>query len=495
MTSRPASAGKPVFEDGLASTEKTSFANTFIPAGHNRLQLLPFLAFFIALAWFTRNLPFFWDKDILFSRISHWLLLHPGNIILPTYLDPGYPTALAWLLAAAWKIFGTSLPVMHLLMLPFTLGVVWQSRNLIRQFIPERFVVPSLILVLIDTTFLAQTVVFSTDLVMLFFMLLAINSMLLHKNGWLAVAVVGLVGAHMRGVAVAGAIGLFTLFQYNWKKPSFSVLTLALPYVPGIVLFSVWSWYHWSATGWIGYHPGSPWAGCYERVDLAGLFRNILIVGWRLADFGRIFPLAFTGVLLFKYVRSVRNSPSFRQIVLLLALFLLVTLPPMLGYKLLNGHRYLIPVYFMLSLLTAFLLFNLPLTRKWKRAAFVVVVAGMLSGNFWVYPDGVAKGWDATLAHLPWHSVRQHMFDYMESNNIPVEETGSRTPNTSVFDDTHLNGDLRSFHTADLKSDRFVFYTNISNMFTDEEIDALKKDWTVVKEFRKGQVRAVLYTK
>lgn len=458
-----------------------------------RLQLLPFLAVFTLLFWLTRNLPFFWDKDIAFSRIAHWIMQHPGETILPASMDPGYPTVLAWPLALAWKWFGTSLPVMHLLMLPFTLGVVWQTHSLLRDLIPAGRMIPALLLVFIDTTLLAQTVVFSTDLVMLFFMLLAINAVRRQQPWWLALAVAGLLASHMRGLAVAGAIGLFVLLRDGWK-PSRSI-PLVLAFLPGLLLFAAWAWHHYTATGWIGYHPDSPWAGCYEPVDMAGFLRNCLIVGWRLADFGRIVPLVVTGILLARYLPILRQDKAFRQIILLLVLLALSSLPPMLGYKVLNGHRYLIPVYFMLSVLTAMLLFNLPLKRTWRNTAFVLILAGMVSGNFWVYPDRVAKGWDATLAHLPWHRVRQQMFDYMEKNNIPVEETGSRTPNTSLFNDTHLNGDLRAFHTADLSTDRYIFYTNISNMFTDAEIDALEKEWTVVKEIRSGQVRAVLYKK
>ena len=55
---------------------------------------------------------------------------------------------------------------------------------------------------------------------------------------------------------------------------------------------------------------------------------------------------------------------------------LLVTLPPMLIYKMLNGHRYLIPVYYFLSMLAAYLLLGTPGRQRLKKILAIVTVAG-----------------------------------------------------------------------------------------------------------------------
>jgi hypothetical protein len=359
---------------------------------------------------------------------------------------------------------------------------------------------------------------------MLFFMILALNAVWDKKSVWLAVAVAGLVCSHMRGVTIALAILLYLFIlsltshlppnlPLNLKlklklKPKLKLdpnpnlplnlkpkLKLLLPFLPGFLLIAAWSWMHYRATGWTGYHPGSPWAGCYEKVDLAGVARNGVIVAWRLLDFGRIFVVAVAGWLVLKQKGNLLLTPPFNRLLLLLLFLLLSTLPPMLGYKMLNGHRYLIPVFYLLSVIAVTLLYAAEITRKLRNILYGVMLGGLLTGNLWVYPDGVAMGWDATLAHLPWHKVRHEMLAFMEENHIPVEETGSRTPNTSVFDDTYLNGDPRAFPWADLSTDKYVFYTNISNMFTDEEIETLKKNWVVVKEIRILQVKAILYKK
>jgi hypothetical protein len=458
------------------------------------LSMLPFYAFFLLLSVLTLNLPFFWDKDILYSRIAHWLLTNEFSTLLPDNLDPGYPPALAYLLAGAWKVFGITLPVMHLLMLPFTLGIIWQTRLLLQQFLKGRALYPAMVLILADTTLLAQTVVFSTDLVMLFFMLLALNS-LLHNRRWLlSLALTGLLFSHMRGVMIAVTIGLFDLYRFGeWKKPV-SIIKKLPPYLPGFALFAGWMLFHYHTKGWIGYHAESPWAGCYELVNGAGFLKNCAIVLWRLADFGHVFIWLAVAILLVPRLnKQTPPDENLNSILMLLLVSLLVTLPVMLIYKMLNGHRYLIPVYYFLSLLTAYMLFGIPGRPGLRKILAIIALAGLLSGNFWIYPDRVAKGWDSTLAHLPYHHLRHKMMQYIERNHIPVEETGSKTPNTSIIDYIELNGDHRAFLEADLTLDHYVFYSNVFNMFTDEEITRLKREWLVEKEYRCLQVRVTLY--
>jgi hypothetical protein len=460
----------------------------------DRLSLLPFLALFFLLALLTLNLPFFWDKDILYSRLGHWLLLHNFNAVIPDDLDPGYPPALAYLLAASWKIAGTTLPVMHLLMLPFTLGIIWQTHKLLHQFLPQEKMTMAMVLMLASPVFLSQTVVYSTDLAMLFFMLLALNSLLLNRKWWLAVAVPGLFFCHMRGIMVAMTLGVFDLYRHaRWNKPVSAIQRLP-PYLPGLALFAAWAFFHFHTKGWIFYHAASPWAGCYVPVNGAGFLKNCIIVLWRLMDFGHVMVWITVGILLLPRFRQKGNvKESLGSILFLLGFSLLVTLPPMLYYKMLNGHRYLIPVYYFLSLLASFLLFASPERAKLKKVLAVVSVAALLSGNFWVYPDKIAKGWDSSLAHLPYHTLRHKMIQYIDQNRIPVSETGSRTPNTSIFGYIELNGDPRAFPEADLARDHYVFYSNVINIFTDEEIDRLKHVWIVVKEYRCLQVRVTLY--
>jgi hypothetical protein len=459
-------------------------------------RLLPFFAFFILVFVLTSRLPFFWDKDILYSRIAHYLLDHHFPLALPNDLDTGYPPALAYLLALAWKLTGKSLFTAHLIMLPFTLGIVWQTRKLIDRLFGGRHVVATLILIFADTVLLSQTVVFSTDLVMLFFMILAINAVLDHRRVVLAFAVAGLLFSHMRGLSLAAAIAVFDLIAVPGRKPLPQLIRMSVPYIPAISLFAAWMVWHYRHTGWFLMHAASPWAGCYEWVDSKGFLRNIVILGWRMIDFGRILVWLIPLRVVFRFnLSKLGHDPVIRLLVILLAAILLFTLPAMLFYKILNGHRYLIPFYFLLSLLASYLLFINPGFGRSRRMILAAVVAGLISGSFWVYPQKIATGWDATLAHLPYHHLRRSMIRYLDEAGIPIDSVGSHTPNLAAIRYIELIPDDRAFPKADLTQHRYIFYSNVFNMFTDAEIDALQQHWTVAQEYRCLQVRVVLYRK
>lgn len=456
-------------------------------------RLLPFFAFFILLFVFTSNLPFFSDKDLLFSKLGYWLPDHHFTLVLPTELDAGYPPALGYLLALVWKIAGKSLFSAHLLMLPFTLGIIWLTRNLIVYFFNGRYVVATMLLIVADTTFLSQTILFSTDLVMLFFMLLALHAVIRHQKIPLALAITGLVFSHMRGLQVALTIGIFDLFL-NFSNRNRNLVRIALPYLPALILFGAWMIFHYYTTGWILHHPGSPWMGCYETVDTKGFFRNIIIYGWRLADLGKLFlwiPV-FMGVFLIIRGKLKTDVPM-RQLLFLLAVMLVINAPTMLFYKMLNNHRYLLPLYYVLAMLSGYFIFAVPLTQRLRKIVFLLVFLGLISGSFWVYPGKIANGWDATLAHIPYHHLRAKMIAYIDDHKIPFENIGSEVPNVTPNQFILVNEDERAFSRADLQRNPYVFYSNIFNMFTDEELDALKNEWIVEKEFRCLQVYVTLY--
>jgi hypothetical protein len=145
--------------------------------------------------------------------------------------------------------------------------------------------------------------------------------------------------------------------------------------------------------------------------------------------------------------------------------------------------------------LSAYLLFIYPGFGKTRKFLFAVVLAGLISGNFWVYPGKIANGWDATLAHLPYHYLRQKMIRYIDENRIPFDKIGSETPNLAAIRYIDLTNDDRSFPRADLQKHPYIFYSNVFNMFTDEEIDELNRTWTEVKKFRCLQVVVILYKK
>ena len=469
---------------------------TFLSKGS--VKLVPFYVFFTILIIAISNNSFFWDKDIIISKRAFWFYENNFSLILPNTLDGGYAPVLGMMLALLWKIFGISLRVGHYLMLPIIIGLIYQLYTFMKYFFTnEKYILLSLILIVIDTTLLSQAVVVSSDLVLIFFFFLSLNSILGEKRNILIIALIGLSLSHFRGVMSCFIVFIFDYYFYktNSKKNYFSSFFSIIPqYLPAVAIYLCYLIYHYITTGWNLKHEASPWIGCFETVNFTGFLRNILIVIWRLVDFGRLFfwicGIYFLTLFLKK---KIRFDEKIKILIILMLLALMINLPSMLLYKVLAGHRYLMIIFILLTILITYILFEKISNKKLSRFIYLALIIGLLSGYFWIYPDKIAKGWDSTIAHMPYYNLRKKMINYIDTEGIPFNEIGSEVPNITEFKFIDLNNDDRIFLLKDFTAHKYIFYSNIYNMFTDEEIDILKNKWLVEKEFRCLNVYVRLY--
>jgi hypothetical protein len=197
--------------------------------------------------------------------------------------------------------------------------------------------------------------------------------------------------------------------------------------------------------------------------------------------------------------------PTTRILIVLLMALLLVLTPTLLLYKGLLAHRYLMPIYVVLILLTTKIISDL---KNHKRQLVVALVGllGLASGNFWVYPQPISTGWDATLAHMPYYELRKEMLQFIDNQQIDYADIGSAFPNQRDFETTDLKKTdpsvysssgmkKKHFLTYDLTTNRFVFYSNVMNEFTDADLVELKTNWRPIKSLSKGKVEVILYEK
>ncbi|MEA1899091.1 MAG: hypothetical protein U9N53_15645, partial [Bacteroidota bacterium] len=224
------------------------------------------------------------------------------------------------------------------------------------------------------------------------------------------------------------------------------------------------------------------------------LFNSGILV-WRLIDFGRLFLWIIGLVLLIMFFRDNFKDQDFKKLGIFMILSLLVLSIPLLAYKSLSGHRYLMPVYLIFTLLTAYLIFNRIKSQKLKYILYTISLVGLLTGNLWIYPEKISQGWDSSLAHLPHYSLLDKMHNYLDQEDIDISNIGCTFPNLAEQRYLKLNDDHRSFHPKDLETDRFVLYSNVYNDFEDYEIDILNTNFILRKEFRKRGVFIKLYEK
>ncbi|KAA3440445.1 hypothetical protein [Rufibacter hautae] len=457
--------------------------------------VLPFAGLMAWLTWYVQDNGFFWDSILLASKYGQWYYQTQFTTLFVPEQLAGYPPLFGMYLAAGWHLFGKTVSVSHFLMLPFLLGIVWQVYLLVRRFLPTPWVFLGMLLIFLDPTLLAQSAQVAPDIVLLFFYLVCLNAMLQHRPMLLAVALAFMAIHTPRSQIMLVAVfltHLLLLWQDNGKLALQMVGKMLLPYVPAGLLLLLWLWLHYRHFGWVGYAPSSDWSTYAGIVSAQEFARNLFLINWRLIDFGRV-GLWLTGLILLWRIRN-EFSQDTKELLILLLVPLMTLIAVLVWFTNPIGHRYWLVVYVLLGLLAVHLLDHV-LTRRVGLTVYLILAASLVSGHFWVYPERVAKGWDATLAHLPYFDLRRQMITYLDEQQIPWQEVGSDFPNLAAPADTDLTHDFRRFPAKDLTRQTYIFYSNVFNGFNDYELAELRHHWVVIHEVKKGQVYMRIYRK
>jgi hypothetical protein len=438
----------------------------------------------------TINNAFFWDTTQLGSKqANYYFTTDFATILLPNSIDSGHIPAFGMYLALLWKLFGRSLVISHLAMLPFVFGILWQLQKLVAKFIIKEYAGWAFLLLFFDPTLLSQLTLVSPDVPLVYFFLLGLNCLIENRKKVLSLAITLLFLTSMRGMMVSFCLLIIDTiknisFTVSFKESFTSSLKRSLIYLPSFIIFISFSTHHYLEKGWIGFHDYSPWAELFERVGFKGFLFNIGILGWRIVDFGRIGVWIVFLILLIRYKRDILKIKETRFL-LSIFLILLVFLPAnMLWAKNLLGHRYLLPIYLSFSLLCANILFTQKMGEKLKIALISLWLVAITSGNLWIYPEKISQGWDSTLAHLPYYKIREQALEYIDKQGIDLNEVQSFFPNNSSIDDTDLNNDYRKFVDFDNNSD-YVLYSNVFNV-SEEDYDLIRNHYSVLKQFKSG---------
>jgi hypothetical protein len=170
---------------------------------------------------------------------------------------------------------------------------------------------------------------------------------------------------------------------------------------------------------------------------------------------------------------------------------MIVFIPLTLVFTKYIGHRYFIPVFIPLTICVGYWILKY---SGYPRILFSVVAGLYISGYFWIYPENISQGWDATPAHWPYYEVRTKMLTYIKNESIPYTEIGSFFPNLGSFKNTDLINDNVSFKEADPGSDKFILFSNIFNL-PDSELRILKNRdiWDIRYEIKRRGIYMILF--
>ena len=154
--------------------------------------------------------------------------------------------------------------------------------------------------------------------------------------------------------------------------------------------------------------------------------------------------------------------------------------------KYLKGHRYLLPAYLTFALFTAHYLFNSGLSDKSKKWLSIFWLISLITGHLWVYPDKFSQGWDSSLAHKPYFELREKSIDYLEENQIDLNNVSTFFPNRMSQDVLKLNNDMRKFQDYDGTSE-YLIYSNIYNAL-DHIQDSIALNYEELVTYRKNRI-------
>jgi hypothetical protein len=470
----------------------------------SRKFLIFFISYFILFLLSSHN-ALFWDTIQFAGDHPNWYYSnHFRYFLLPEYCDSGHPPVFGMYLAFLWNIFGRNLFVTHAGMLPFIVLIVVQAIRTGTILFPkkERFAFLTTILLLSESVLLTQCTLVSPDIWVSGFFLLAINSILTKNKRLLTLSIAAMGIISTRAMMCSVALYLFSLSFYSKEAGSSIRLWLSfafkkvLPFLPGALLAITYFIYHYHVKGWVGYPKNSTWAAGFEIMTPAKILRNVLVLGWRIIDLGKVFTMIVFLFLSFKWIRNKINFEEDYQkqvvkslFVLVIALFFITALPLTI-YQGLLTHRYLLPLTISISILTTYLLFHSGI--RYKMLVFTVMVLVQFSGHFWTYPRVVSQGWEGTLGHLFFFGMQKDFRKFMVEKGIPKDEVATSPTLMKSDYRLFLTNDTTTFKDFETDSTQYVWYCNVTNAMN-RQADYYFRNFEIVKQERRGNVEMVLF--
>jgi hypothetical protein len=470
----------------LRTAKKLSFLNTY---KNIFFALLGGIIFLI-----SKNNGMFWDNVLFASKMGNQLYYNSiFNWTIPDNFDPGHPPFLGFLLAIFWKIFGYKLWVSHLLMLPFVIGFFYQLYNFIGSYLHKKQrLLLGFLVILADPTLATSFVLVNPEIIILFFFFLAINGIFKEKIFLKFIGLFFLSIISYRSMLIFAGLFLFDILNNLYINKQKLKLFLNLKFLvfyflaslPAFI-FIVW---RLATKGWLQTHPDSPWAGLWQFASPQIFFKNCVVLVWRYLDFGRIFIFLFLLISIIIYGKKIFNSTKNKQLLLLSISSVIFIIMISLFATNTFGHRYFIVSYIGFTLLSVLVVFEF---YKSKKIIFTFLFLGLLTGNLWIYPKEVSQGWDATLAHIPYHSLRINAINYLDNQHIKIKNVATFFPNYNTLNTIDLSVDTRSFSKFNGKN-KYVFYANVYNI-SDKDLSILNKNYIILKQFSNLNINITIY--
>ena len=443
------------------------------------LKIIPYFLYLLLLLWGIND-PFFWDTTQLGSKHAHFYF-ESGLIpsFLPDTINSGHIPTFGYYLAICWTVFGKTLMVSHLAMLPFILGIVLFTQKLVAHSYSGALYFLSILVILSDPTLVAQIGLVSPDLALICFFLGALYYQKMGRSALKAAFLLGLVLISMRGMFL-----VFAFFIFEWLIERKSITNFSKSYLPAILIAVIYFVIHYFSKGWFAFHSDSPWGASFSLDSLSGMLKKPLIIIWRLLDFNRWIIFVLGLVFAFRLFKADRKLYLITSELYLLGIISIIFCLTGILFSGLTAHRYFLPMNILIAFYFLRMIKLAAIKEKSKKAILISTILILWTGHFLIYPAQIDQGWDASLAHKPYFELRAEMKQYLSDNGIDPSVVCTAFPDLAQGKYYSLDNDESKFHPVGHPTCEYVLLSNVHNDIEPNDFES----FNIVKQVEKHGV-------
>ncbi|MCS7027586.1 MAG: hypothetical protein NZ519_02370 [Bacteroidia bacterium] len=462
--------------------------DNFAHLSQNKILLLVFASIQTTYVILSIHFPFFWDATYHSQVALHIYEQNFLTIFPEPNTDAGHPTLFNLYLAFGWRILGKSIEVSHLLQLPFAWLYVYFTYQLIKKYVPLTWQWVAILLLCLEATLTAQIMSLNVDIPLLSGFFMALYGIDRQKNKWIIIGTTFLSLLSIRGWIMSFALFAIDLHYNQWNIKKY-YLYLKRYFLFGFCIV-IWLIAHKIYTkNWFA-SPIYQSNFCFVVIP-----KNIVVFFFRLLDVGRLVLWLVVLWLIFKERNRILRIFNFEHFLLYSAVITLITFficfVPVTNPI---GHRYFMVVYVLVIIWAVQM--SSKYFKKWHLAPIGIC---FVIGHIWIYPAPIANGWDASLAHISYFSLKKKIWDYMQLQGIPFNQVYTYPPlhkSAYITDlDTHKTENLPLLNKENFEKAHFILYSNISNHFNRPELEKIKTQYIRLYEVKKGLVECAIYQK
>jgi len=440
-------------------------------SSHKPLWILLFV-FAIWRLWAATFMPFFWDAPLGLMEPALYIFQHGLNhFFIPSTILAEPPLA-PWLLALLWHVTGVSLWSSHLFVAVFVLGAIYHQYHIVRLIAPVEGLSWILALVVLESSWLALSQHLSPDLLLIFFALWAIRCMLTEKWRILAIPLLLLSLLSVRGEITIMGLGIGLVLQSWIRKDGMWRTRLfwkekAVPFLPAIFAALVFWIGRKIELGYFYFDPS--YVSIVDRNILPwqGMIRNILVLGLRLTDMGRIAYWLLAVVTICIYRRSfVHWVQQYSHLSGMILGLLIALLPFTIPFSNPFSTRYFLLHILVGLILLGSLTFSV-YTKSKGKALILLLISVSIGSHAIMLPLSIARVWDSSLATLVYFDQVNEAKEFFQNQGISLDDVG--------FDHTEKYLAPDPWHDRK-ETDQYLLITHVQNP-KDETLDSLDKYW------------------